>query len=99
MSRNLSSAYHALCTASLTTGASDTLAFKLNGICHFRNISGAIWEDNISMANEEIAILFKVNLAKQLSLPNRLAVLLLQREEQVAQTHIHILRYCCKFYI
>lgn len=83
MSRNLSSAYHALLTASLTTGASDTLAFKLNGICHFRNISGAIGEDKISLANEEIAILFKVNLVKQLSLPSRLLVLLLQREGQV----------------
>lgn len=67
MSRNLSSAYHALLEASLTTGASDTVAFKLNCICHFRNISGAIWEEKISMANEEIAILFKVNLVNLVS--------------------------------
>lgn len=90
MSRNLSSAYHALLTAPLTTEASDTVAFKLNYICHIRNISGTVWEDNISMANEEIAALFKVNLVKQLSLPNIVPVLLLQREEQVVQTHIHI---------
>lgn len=50
-----------------------SLAFKLNGISHFRNISGAIWEDNTFMANEEI--LLKVNLVKHLSLPNRLPVL------------------------
>lgn len=78
MSRNLSSAYHVLFTASLTTGATDLLFFNLNYICHLINNSGAVQEDNISMTTEEIAILFKVNIAKQLSLPNRIPVLLLE---------------------
>lgn len=77
MSRNLSSACRALFRVSLT-GAPDTVVFNLNDICRLINNSGAIQEDNVSMTNEEIAILFKVNLAKQLSLPNILPVLLLQ---------------------
>lgn len=58
MSRNLSSAYHALLTASLMGGGPDMLGFNLNYICHLITSSGAIQEGNISMSNKKIARLF-----------------------------------------